>query len=341
MSDFFTLKTIYINEELGMIIKNFRVEYKVTAKSITDNFNKASSYISKLEKGDVKKIDVPFFVDLCNYISPEKNGVIDFVKKASSKFLDCSTETQNTIMNIDDLVIEHAVNNAFISEINKYMEEHSITVENLYNEINKNDDLKDLEGDLLKNIPSNEWYSKIPSKHGRFVIKLAIPLDYLTGLLSSNIQRIHAVIAEAILYTLFKLGGESSPKLLADSKLKLYDIIKYRGGNIISINEDELDEYFGGLEPQTKKSLQHITSGLRVITAMTKNMGVARIDRIDKNITEDIGFFFAYMAQDLVDLEKQPKETKLAFLKDLKELIKKHTESSESKIDLYMDDEMQ
>ena len=59
MSDMFTLKTIPLTPELGMALKNFRIENKVTAKSITEKFNKASSYISKLEKyGKLKLFDI-------------------------------------------------------------------------------------------------------------------------------------------------------------------------------------------------------------------------------------------------------------------------------------------
>ena len=62
MSDIFSIKTVPITPELGMALKNYRIENKITAKSITDKFGKASSYISKLEKGDIKKIDSSFLI---------------------------------------------------------------------------------------------------------------------------------------------------------------------------------------------------------------------------------------------------------------------------------------
>ena len=49
MSDIFSLKTVNMTPELGMALKNFRIENKKKKKSITEEFGKASSYISKLE----------------------------------------------------------------------------------------------------------------------------------------------------------------------------------------------------------------------------------------------------------------------------------------------------
>lgn len=62
MSDIFTLKTIPLTPDIGMTLKNFRIENKVTAKSITEKYNKAASYISKLENGDIKKLIVIFLL---------------------------------------------------------------------------------------------------------------------------------------------------------------------------------------------------------------------------------------------------------------------------------------
>ena len=53
MSDFFSLKTVQITPELGMALKSFRIENEVTATSIVEEFSKSSSYITKLEKGEI------------------------------------------------------------------------------------------------------------------------------------------------------------------------------------------------------------------------------------------------------------------------------------------------
>ena len=69
MSDMFTLKSVSITSDIGMALKNFRIEHDVTAKSITSVFKKSSSYISKLEKGDIRKIDGHLLIEICNFIT--------------------------------------------------------------------------------------------------------------------------------------------------------------------------------------------------------------------------------------------------------------------------------
>lgn len=54
MSDIFSLNTVQITPELGMALKNFRIEHETTATSIIEEFSKSSSYITKLEKGILK-----------------------------------------------------------------------------------------------------------------------------------------------------------------------------------------------------------------------------------------------------------------------------------------------
>ena len=81
MSDIFTLQTVPLTPDIGMALKNFRIENKITAKSITEKFDRASSYISKLEKGNIKKIDGNFLIQLCNFITGTDDGLSIFLKK--------------------------------------------------------------------------------------------------------------------------------------------------------------------------------------------------------------------------------------------------------------------
>ena len=106
MSDIFTIETIAITPDIGMALKNFRIENKVTAKSITQHFHKAASYISKLEKGDIKKISGDFMIQLCNYITNSDKGLFKFLSKLSQNYPDFTDESKIIIMNIDDLLYD-------------------------------------------------------------------------------------------------------------------------------------------------------------------------------------------------------------------------------------------
>ena len=54
MSDMFTLKTVPLNSEIEMALKNFRIQHNVTAKALLLNLE-IILYMTKLENGDIKK----------------------------------------------------------------------------------------------------------------------------------------------------------------------------------------------------------------------------------------------------------------------------------------------
>lgn len=335
MSDLFSLKTVPITPELGMALKNFRIEKKITAKSITDKFQKASSYISKLEKGDIKKIDGAFLVQLCNFISGSENGILEFGGKLVPNYLDYSTETKIIIMNIDDLLLEHPVPSIFIDETTDYLNKHKITVQQLTKKINDNETIVNSPG--YDSAPYNEWYA-YENDIDNAIIKLSIPQSYIEDLLSNKISFIHSIIAEAILYSMYRLvmNDESEARDLAHSKLTIYNILRMRGGNIIEVNDSNIESLFGGLEPDIADALKGVTSGLKLITTLTKKngYGARRIKQINQNMHEDLGFCFAYMSSDLEKLSKKSRDKKQDFLNELKALIEKYSQD-DSGFDLY------
>lgn len=333
MSDIFTLKTVPLTPELGMALKNFRIENNKTAKAVIEKFSKASSYLTKLEKGDIKKIDSKFLIELCNYITETGEGLTTFVKRIAPNYLSYSDESKLIITNIDDLLIEHNVPSALITDITDYMKKNNICVQQLVSKINANEDI--INSPYFNSAPINEW---IMSDHQitSAMIKLDVPDSYVQDLIDQKISTAHCVIVEAILYALYRLGDEEHAQTLANSKLHINNIFHYRGGNIVEINDDNMDNLFGGLEPEVSNDLQDIAFGLKIATSLSKQdgNGAKRIKQIKLNLHTDLGFTFAYMSVDLLKLTKKDKEKKKSFLRELRELVQKYSQD-ETGFDIY------
>lgn len=332
---------IQITPEIGSVFKVFRTEHKVTAKYLVEKLKKASTYFTKFEKGDIKKIESKTLIEICEYITkkPDTEGVKDFVNKMSENYENYTPQTQNAIMNIDDLLCLHQVNNDFINCINDKLAENNFTITDLTKIINSNEDINNLEG--FDNFPTNEWVIR-DNDINKSVIKLSISNEYLTSLLSGNIKHINYVIAEGILYYLYKLigVGEQAP-IKAHEDLRQFKIRRCRSNKTISIDNDnyeELDKYFGGLEPQVSNSLKNIAASLRIITTVTKEYGAKRVKLIEDNCDNDLGFYFAYISNDLSELSKKTKQTKQNFFKDLKQLIAEYSEKEKESLDIYLDE---
>ena len=329
MSDIFTLKSIPLTPDIGMALKNFRIENKVTAKSITEKFDRASSYISKLEKGDIKKIDGDFLIQLCNFITGSDNGLSDFLSRLSQSYKGFTNESKIIIMNIDDLLYEHTIPSKLIEEMKEYISSHNISILKLVDTINANEDIA--KWNNYENFPENIWYDE-NNDIDKVSIKLCVPLSYIDNLLNGKITTIHRVIAEGLLYALYRCGNEENARDIANNKLKLYNIMPRR--LVITITPENIENLFGGLEPDTSDALKDVVSQLKLITTLTKEYGSKRIKQICNNLSEDLGFCFAYMAIDIVELEKQDKEVKKNFLKDLRALVEKYS-AENTGIDIY------
>lgn len=329
MSDIFTLKSIPLTPDIGMALKNFRIENKVTAKSITEKFDRASSYISKLEKGDIKKIDGDFLIQLCNFITGSDNGLSDFLSRLSQSYKGFTNESKIIIMNIDDLLYEHTIPSKLIEEMKEYISSHNISILKLVHTINANEDIA--KRNNYENFPENIWYDE-NNDIDKVSIKLCVPLSYIDDLLNGKITTIHRVIAEGLLYALYRCGNEENARDIANNKLKLYNIMPRR--LVITITPENIENLFGGLEPDTSDALKDVVSQLKLITTLTKEYGSKRIKQICNNLSEDLGFCFAYMAIDIVELEKQDKEVKKNFLKDLRALVEKYS-AENTGIDIY------
>lgn len=328
MSDIFTLQTVPLTPDIGMALKNFRIENKITAKSITEKFDRASSYISKLEKGDIKKIDGDFLIQLCDFITGSDDGLSIFLKKLAQSYKDFTDESKIIIMNIDDLLYEHNVSSKLIEEINGYVSQHNIPVSKIVKTINSNSDIADR--NYYNDLPLNIWYS--PNNIDNAAIKISMPLSYVEDLLSGKITTIHRVIAEVVLYALYKCGNEKNPRGVANNVLNLYRIVPQR--SIIGLSTKNADNIYNGLEPDTSVALKSVITDLHLITAATDEYGSKRIKQLYYNLSQDLGFCFAYMTLNLVDIGKKDKEKKKEFLNELKSLIDKYSKE-DSGIDLY------
>lgn len=244
-------------------------------------------------------------------------------------------------MNIDDLLCLHSVEPEFIEHIKIHLNKNNLSESDLINKINYNDDICNYEG--YSDFIENEWLLKDNDIDKAF-IKFNISNEYMHNLLNGNIKYINCVIAEGILYNLYLLIdiGDKA-RIQAIDNLKRFNIIRYRNCRIISIDAKtndyhELDNYFGGLEPQVSTSLRNITTQLRIITTLSKDVGAKRINIIDKNCEDDLGFYFAFISPDLSEIMKKSNTTKRNFLADLKQLITKYSEPEKESLDLYLDE---
>lgn len=331
MSDIFTIKTINLTPMIGMCFKAFRIKNDVTAKSITEHFNRANSYISKFEKGDIKKIDTAFFSDLCNFVSKSDYGLKLFLEEVSKSQDNLDDVTRISIINLDDLFIDYPIPKAFTQQLVKYMDKKNISISQLTQKINSNDDIKTMPG--YNDFPPNQWCQ--PNGTNTEVIKFSIPCDYIESLLQANILSAHRSILEGVLYNLFSLGGMDRPRLAAAKFLFDYNIKRYSEPPMVDV--ESIKEIRDNLTPDIRRRIEIINSSLKQIASLTtvNNYSERRLKNIQCNLTNDLAFAFAFMSIDLSDMSSCSVEQRQSFLDDIKKLILKYSSEKKTELEIY------
>lgn len=326
-----TISAIPLTEEVGISFKNFRNKYKVTAKDITEQFNKFASYITKLENGTVKKIEVSLLKDMCNYITQSSDGLYLFTEQLASNYTKYTEKTKLLIMNLDDVFVEYRIPEELVSEINSYITKKNIALIDIANKINENEDINDKV--IYSSIPSNIWVMPYETIED-CVIKFEIPSEFVYSIFNSSQQLAPRVFLEVLLYKMYKLGGEENPREYANSKLRMYKITSLRYN---AIDSSVATKLIKDLDPDTIVNLDKIFNGLQLVASMTGAYGKSKTKNIAQNLQADLGFSFSYMAMDISQLKKKSKDRKQAFINDLRALIQKYSteDTPETEIDLY------
>lgn len=116
--------TVAFNKETGALLKEFRNKHNVTATVVANKIEKTNAYISKLEKGDFKSIDIEVLQLIVNAISnneQEKHKLIESITETAEK-LSLTQVVVNKIADIEaykndyNLLIDTMNNNLAITE---------------------------------------------------------------------------------------------------------------------------------------------------------------------------------------------------------------------------------
>lgn len=335
------MEFIQLTPQLCDLIKSFRIRNEKTAKDICIAIGKTPSYLSKIESGSTKKIDVSVFIEFCNAVSNSSVGVKRFIQFAFQDETDYTDDTFLALTNIDDVIYEFVPPKDLITYIKTKMTSNNISIIDLVNELNSNKDLSDIEISNYNSLPNNIFVF-VDEEKNRFVIKLNYNTDTIKKILE-NSEKTNHVTLEAILYSLYKLYGIQSDKAhikainTLENRFKVSSIRKVKTISISS-KEDE-EKYLGKLEPNVENNYRSVIQGIRLALLLSQSKGGSeRIQTMDKNLRQNLGFSFSFMSTDLEKIMPLSKDLKRDFLKDLNKLIEEYSSKTDENIDFFFEE---
>lgn len=335
------MESIQLTSELSDLIKSFRIRNEKSAKDICTIIGKTPSYLSKIESNSTKKIDVSVFAEFCNAVRNSSEGIKDFIQFAYKNEAEYSKDTFLSLTNIDDVFYTFMPKNELLEYIKSEMSLHDISISDLVNELNCNNDLSNIDSSIYNALPEN-IYAFVDDEKNHLVIKLKYTDDVISNILNGTRETNHVTL-EAILYTLFKLSGEQPDKARIKAIKTLenrFKIASARKTRKISINSKEDEEkYFGKLEPIVEDNYHSVIQCIRIALLLSQSKGGSeRIDIMKKNLEADLGFSFSFISTDLKKILPLSKELKKEFLKDLNKLIDDYSGKIDKNVDFFFDD---
>ncbi len=194
---------IIVDKKLADTLKSMRVERKMQAKTLADKWGKKAPYISKLENGLIKSIEVEDLIRCLQVIVGTDNRdefIEELLKTVSFKFSKKEIEKLLWIDNFDTVYRRIPIPEGLVSDIVLRLQSHGISVSQLVDQINSNEFISESMREDAK-LPLNEWFNSTD----RPCIKMRLAYSDVERILNRESKKANYVTLLAICLYLTRL----------------------------------------------------------------------------------------------------------------------------------------
>lgn len=348
-----------VTPELADILKSTRIQNHVTSKSVAMHIGKSQSYMSKLEKGEIKTIQEAELTSIFRFIFGNEKGFQEFLETTLSRiydslelrFSDKEIEEQLWLQNYDTVLRRIPIPEELVDNLKKRIVSLNISYEELCRRINANEHLS-LEINDNAQYPYNEWKAFVINHQIKYhFIKMKISSREIKEIFNKEIKSTNYVTMLAITNYLIKI--ERNDRVVNVSNEES-DIIMHQAIDILnyyrffSISErnklrnqinsqSERDRLLSNFDRYNANLLNKIISAFRLFSDLDLMKSNEYLDKFSKNLEWDIGFMMSLISVGFSDLDEISYATKKQMLHDIQNVVKKYSESpnSSAKIDIY------
>ena len=328
-----------VTPDLATFLKTIRNEYNITATFLAEQIDKSPAYINKLEKAEIKTIEYSELKKIMSIVVNDQEKVDKLVDELSENniiiFSDEDIEQSKSWLNFDKVIREIPISNDLINHINKLMEKHNISIDNIVKEINNNTDLKENETEGLE---KNIYHVK--SNGDAFVI-LDVNYDLIENIIKGKKDTSNYTYLEAILYSIYKLSGEKNPEahILAINDLfefKFYSIEEKQRLTKGYKSIKELKEILPKIDSDNIVYINHIIRYFKFFSDIDVKYSTEKLQQLDNNFKEDAALTMAFLGIDISRLKSMDINQKRNFIKDVENLITEYNSKIPKREDITL-----
>lgn len=336
---------IVVTDRLADTLKMLRMQNGIKSKDLAEHLGKTPGYISKLEKQEVKNIEIETVESIFSFILGEDYKKTEIWEQIYAslqiKYSKSEIEEEIWFTNFDTVHRYIPIPDSIIDFLNQKISELNVTRELLLKRINANEALSEEEINNTKLKP-NLWYPATTGKGSS--IKIEMSEKILSNILDKETPSIPYIFIFCILYYLLKIENygnvvkieEDENKMLFKETTsilnshKFYSIIER--DNIVSRaqSKEEVQELLGSFDNDNAKLISEILGELKFASELDIRTTNERLTEFLKNLNTDVWFALKIASLNYHLLEAVDMPQKKEFIKDIESLIKKYTDNQKN-----------
>jgi len=344
---------VNITKELAEKIKESRIINKVKAVDLAVHIKKSSAYITKLESGDIKKIDYDELLTIFNFISKDDADLGKIVDKLSLELYTKDLEDQTWFMNFDTVERKIPIPSDLIDYINKKISDLGLTVSYTVDYVNKNEDLLDIINkhniDANK-IKCNLWHTEfIDDKPISFII-MRLNLNEIVEILEKRQDTSNYVTIQSILYNLFRLEHGLNTPLSEDentnmkkeviailNSYKFYSSSEKSRVLDTAATKQEFNSLLNEFDIANQKLINEFLGYISFLSDFNVKYTNEKMTLLNRNFKWDASYILAISSLPFYELENMSKSLKSSLLNDIRKLVDeyKNKPEAEKTIEVY------
>lgn len=325
-----------VTNELAFIIKTLRLQSGVSSKGLAEYIERSPSYLSKLEKGDIRRIQVNELTRIFDHIVPgtdfynEKLPVI--VKTVRSFYPELNLVSQIWLLTYDVIMRKVAVPAELREYIKGKLTELDLDMESLVLFTNSNRD-----SNVTANVPANELFDVEISGKMIPMMKIFVDRVRVEAVLEGISDSLEYFAVQGLVFSLIRMEHFGTRELMSEDAhwvirecsriLNEYGIVSYT---------DYLELLTGSEFASEHASFQNVFSDTvndnmaKVMDALSRAFEYDMIttaqamDSMNLNMEWDIGFVLKLMGFRFHELGDLPYSAKKQLLDEIAGILEKY-----------------
>lgn len=348
-----------VTPELAETIKSVRIQNHVTAKSVAEHIGKSQSYMSKLEKGDIKSIQEEELTRIFRFVFGSDKGFQDFLNSALGKifetlelrFTDEEIAEQLWFDNYDTVLRLIPVPDELVNCLNARLRSIRLSIDELCARINANEGIspKVVNTDRY---PFNEWQPFVVNHKIEFTfIKMRVAVSDITNILERKTLTANYVTVLAIAYYIIKTEKYGSIVQISEdddltvmreaqdclSSYRFYSIAVKNRLSRQAHSNDERNELLSSFDRENISLVNEVLKYIKLLSEIDIANTNKQLTGFVNNLKWDGGFMMRLLSIPFADMDNVSFTIKKQVLSEISDVVMKFKElpAEQKKIETY------